>query len=171
MLTVCKLHHFSVTCSSTNKSWWMGDGYLPDQFGITVLHFIGSEYDAKIPECKINLSQSSWSCWHQPWGMGERMVGGGSTWKHCAKCFTLHGAGNPTALLGTAPVCGASLGLALSELALQQPGAWEWRVSAGSSLAKPKPNLCQVQLFVHLASGVLQYQGDPSPVFPQLMGS
>ena len=73
---------------------------------------------------------------------------------------------------GTAPACGGSLGLAPSEFALQQPGAWEQRVSAGASLAGPKPNLCQVvQVSVHHASGVLQYQGDPRPVFPQLMGS
>lgn len=130
------------------------------------------EYIAEIPEYKISSSQSSWSCWHQPWGVGERTVGGGSTWNHRVECFTLWGARIPTAPALNSTHLGRQPGWAPREPNLQQPGAQGQRVSPEPSPATPQSNLCQVvQIPVHHALKVLHYQRDPGPVFPQLMGS
>lgn len=144
------------------------------QTSLVSLHCIlqDLEYNAEIPECKISSSQSSWSCWHQPWRVGERTGGGGSTWNHCVECFTLWDARIPIAPAWKSTHMGRQPGWAPHEPNLQQPGAQERRVSAGPSPATPQPNLCEVvQTPVPHALGVLHYQWDPGPVFPQLMGS
>lgn len=171
-LTVWKLHHSMWPVEALIKAG--GWEIVTCQTSLLSLRGIlqDLDYHAKIPICKIHSSQSSQSCWHRPWGVGERMVveeAPGTTRLNVSCSGVLE-----ILLLrhGTAPAHRGSLGLAPSDFALQQPGAPERRVSAGASLAGPMPNLCQVvQISGHHASGVLQYQGDASPVSPQLMGS
>lgn len=117
------------------------------QTSLVSLHCISQdlEYDAKIPECQINPTQSSRSCWHQPWGVEEGMAGGGSPWNHRAKCFTLQGAGNP--------YCSGT------EQRPPVEAAWAWL---------PVNSPCNSQ--VHRSKGFLQETArlDQSPIFVKL---
>lgn len=152
-LTMWKLHHFSVARSSTSKSWWMGDGFLPDQFGIIagilqVLEMMMQRYlNAKSTQVNqaraADISPEGWE-------------GGGSrTLNHHAEYFTLGGAGNPAAV-------------AWNSL-WRQPGLGsQWIYPAtirctgvkGFCRSQPGPKLSLwkvAQVSVHHASGVLQY--------------
>lgn len=88
---------FNVACRSTNKSWWMGDCYLSDQFVITARHFTGSGLPCKDTYMQNPLKSIKPELLAPALGGGREDGGGGSTWNHQAECFMLRGAGNPTA--------------------------------------------------------------------------
>lgn len=111
----------SVARSSSSKSWWMGDGYLPDQFGITagvlqVLEMMMQRYlnakSAQVNQARAaGISPEGWE------------GGGGRTLNHHAEYFTLRGAGNPTAPVWSSACPRRQPGLGYGEFILQQPGA------------------------------------------------
>lgn len=103
------------------------------------------KYDAKMPECKINSSQSSRSCWHQPWG-GGREDGG---WRQHLEppCWMFH-----------APGCWKSY-CSGTEQCLPAEAAWAWL---------PVNSPCNNQ--VHRSEGFLQEPAwlDQSRIFVKL---
>lgn len=158
-LTVWKLHHFNVACGSTNKSRWMGDGYLSDQFGITALHFTGSGVWCKDTWMQNQLKSIKPELLAPALGGGR----GDSGWRQRMKppCWMFHAPGCRKSYcsgMEQRPPAEAAWALTSCEFALQQPGAREQRVSTVASPAGPKPSLCQVvQVSVCHASGVLHY--------------
>lgn len=111
MILVWKLHRFNVGCSSTNTSWWIEDdccqtSLVSLQYILQNQSMIQRYLNAK--SAQINRAEAASTALE----VGERAVGGGSTWNCLAAFFVLWGLGNLSApsqhSLGLAAVCESS---------------------------------------------------------------
>lgn len=143
----------------------MGDGYLRDLFGITagilqVLEMMMMQRYLNAKSAQVNQARAAGI---SPGGW-ER--GGGRTWNHHAECFTLRGAGNPTAPAWNSACLWRQPGLGSQWI---YPATTRCTGVKGFCRSQPGPklSLCQVaQVSVHHASGVLQYRESQPCVSP-----